>query len=311
MITAGIATVASHLPGNVIDNNWFVEKLGLETSDEWIRTRTGIERRRFLLDDSVTTSDLGAEAVRKALQQVGWDPMDLDCIICATSTPEGAFPAVAVLIQAKIGAHRAFGFDVLAACTGFVLGLNLGSQLIASGQCRKVAVVSSEIISRVTDMTDRNTAVLFGDGAGCALLEPREDGTGILGSALRSDGRLEHLLRCPPVRMDGKGVYRCAVTEMPAISRELLERLNYKPEDIHLLVPHQANIRILQSMAEHLGIPEERVMINVHEYGNTSSATVPIALADALSQGRIRRGDLILTVAVGGGMIWGANLIRW
>lgn len=309
-LRAGIAAVAAHTPGEIIENEWFVTQ-GLDTSDEWIRSRSGIERRRFVRDLSVTTSDLGAEALRKALKIAGWDPLDLDGIVCATSTPEHAYPATAVLVQGKVGANNAFGFDVLAACTGFVVALNTASQFISSGQCRRVAVVCAELNSRVIDMTDRNTCVLFGDGAGVVLLEARQDGSGVIGSDLKSDGRLEHLLHCPPLTMDGKAVYRCAVTEMPAISRRLLEREGLTTADVALMVPHQANIRILQSTADHLGIPVERVVINVQNYGNTSSATIPIALAEALEQGRIRSGDLILTVAVGGGMVWGANLIRW
>lgn len=309
-LRAGVAAVAAHTPGDVVENDWFVTQ-GLDTSDEWIRNASGIERRLFVRDLSVTTSDLGAEALRKALAKAGWDALDLDAIVCATSTPEHAYPATAVLVQGKVGAHNAFGFDVLAACTGFVVALNNASLLVSSGQCRRVAVVCAELNSRVIDMTDRNTCVLFGDGAGAVLLEAREDGSGVIGSDLKSDGRLEHLLHCPPLTMQGKAVYRCAVTEMPAISRRVLEKHGLTTADVSLMVPHQANIRILQSTAENLGIAAEKVMINVQQYGNTSSATIPIALAEALDQGRIRSGDLILTVAVGGGMVWGANLIRW
>lgn len=309
-LRAGVAAVAAHTPGEVVENDWFVTQ-GLDTSDEWIRNASGIERRKFVRDTSVTTSDLGAEALRKALAKAGWDALDLDAIVCATSTPEYAYPATAVLVQGKVGAHNAFGFDVLAACTGFVVALNNASLLVSSGQCRRVAVVCAELNSRVIDMTDRNTCVLFGDGAGAVLLEAREDGSGVIGSDLKSDGRLEHLLHCPPLTMQGKAVYRCAVTEMPAISRRVLEKHGLTTADVSLMVPHQANIRILQSTAENLAIPADKVMINVQQYGNTSSATIPIALAEALDQGRIRSGDLILTVAVGGGMVWGANLIRW
>jgi 3-oxoacyl-[acyl-carrier-protein] synthase-3 len=309
-LRAGVAAVAAHTPGDVVENDWFVTQ-GLDTSDEWIRNASGIERRMFVRDRSVTTSDLGAEVLRKALAKAGWDALDLDAIVCATSTPEYAYPATAVLVQGKVGAHNAFGFDVLAACTGFVVALNNASLLVSSGQCRRVAVVCAELNSRVIDMTDRNTCVLFGDGAGAVLLEAREDGSGVIGSDLKSDGRLEHLLHCPPLTMQGKAVYRCAVTEMPAISRRVLEKHGLTTADVSLMVPHQANIRILQSTAENLAIPADKVMINVQQYGNTSSATIPIALAEALDQGRIRSGDLILTVAVGGGMVWGANLIRW
>lgn len=310
-IRAGVAAVAAHTPGDVVENDWFTAQ-GLDTNDEWIRSRSGIERRRFVRDLSVSTSDIGAEALRLALVKAGWAAEDLDAIVCATSSPDFAsYPATACLVQAKVGAHHAFGLDVTAACTGFVAALNVASGFVVTGQCRKVAVVCAELNSRLLDFTDRNTCVLFGDGAAAVLLEPRQDGTGVLGSEMRSDGRLAGILDAPQIHMDGKAVYRCAVSQMPAISRLLLEKLGLTVDDVNLLVPHQANIRIIQSTGENLGIPSERVFVNVQDYGNTSSATIPIALAQALDEGRIRPGDLVLTVAVGAGMIWGANLIRW
>ncbi|MCB9495875.1 MAG: ketoacyl-ACP synthase III [Fibrobacteria bacterium] len=298
--------------GELVDNDGLVQR-GVDTSDEWIRSRSGIERRWFLpADDPRKVSDVGAEALRDALARAGWDANSLDAIVCATSQPDfAAYPATACIIQEKVGARNAFGLDVTAACTGFVAGLNIASNYIAVGQCRRVALVCAELNSRILDFSDRNTCVLFGDGAAAVLLEAREDGSGVLGSELRSDGSLVPILDAPLIRMDGKAVYRCAVTEMPAITRSLLQRLDLGIEDVSLLVPHQANIRIIQSTGDNLGIPSEKVMVNVQNYGNTSSATIPIALRQALDEGRIHPGDLVLTVAVGAGMIWGANLIRW
>lgn len=311
-LRAGVVEVGQARFGDLIDNDGLVA-MGVDTNDEWIRSRSGIERRWFLAkDDPRQTSDVGADALRDALGRAGWEADSLDAIICATSSPDfGGYPATACLVQAKVGAGNAFGFDVTAACTGFVAGLNVASNFIVSGQCRRVALVCAELNSRILDFSDRNTCVLFGDGAAAVLLEAREDGSGVLGSELKSDGKLAGILDAPLIHMDGKAVYRCAVSQMPAISRSLLERLGIPKDDVALMVPHQANIRIIQSTGEHLGIPPEKVMVNVQDYGNTSSATIPIALRQALDEGRIRRGDLVLTVAVGAGMIWGANLIRW
>jgi 3-oxoacyl-[acyl-carrier-protein] synthase-3 len=311
-LRAGVVGIGIARFGDLVENDGLVER-GVDTNDEWIRSRSGIERRWFIsADDPRKTSDVGADALRIALDQAGWAADTLDAIVCTTSTPDfNSYPATACLIQAKVGAKNAFGFDVTAACTGFVVGLNVASQFISSGQSRRVALVCPELNSRILNFQDRGTCVLFGDGAAALLLEPREDGSGVLGSDLKSDGKLAGILTAPPIYMEGKAVYRCAVTEMPAISRRLLERHGLSPADVDLVVPHQANIRIIQSTAEHLGIPPEKVMVNVQDYGNTSSATIPIALREAQDKGRVKKGDLVLTVAVGAGMIWGANLIRW
>lgn len=311
-LRAGVAGIGIARFGDLVENQGLVER-GVDTNDEWIRSRSGIERRWFISpDDSRKTSDIGADALRIALDKAGWSADTLDAIVCTTSTPDfNSYPATACLIQAKVGAVGAFAFDVTAACSGFVVGLNVASQYISCGQCRRVALVCPELNSRILNFQDRGTCVLFGDGAGAMLLEPREDGSGVLGSDLKSDGKLAGILTAPRIYMEGKAVYRCAVTEMPAISRRLLERHGFSPADVDLVVPHQANIRIIQSTAEHLGIPPEKVMVNVQDYGNTSSATIPIALAQAQEEGRLHKGDLVLTVAVGAGMIWGANLIRW
>lgn len=311
-LRAGVAGIGVARFGDLVENQGLVDR-GVDTSDEWIRSRSGIERRRFLsADDPRKTSDVGADALRIALADGGWDPASLDAIVCSTSTPDfNSYPATACLIQAKVGADNAFGLDVTAACTGFVAALNVASQFVSGGQCRRVAVVCAELNSRILDFSDRNTCVLFGDGAAALLLEGREDGTGVLGSDMKSDGRLAGILTAPPIRMEGKAVYRCAVTEMPAISRRLLERAGLKASDVSLVVPHQANIRIIQSTAEHLGIPPEKVLVNVQDHGNTSSASIPIALRQALEDGRLGKGDVVLTMAVGAGMIWGANLIKW
>jgi 3-oxoacyl-[acyl-carrier-protein] synthase III len=311
-LRAGVVGIGIARFGDLVENDGLVER-GVDTNDEWIRSRSGIERRWFISpDDPRKTSDIGADALRIALDKAGWTADTLDAIVCTTSTPDfDSYPATACVIQAKVGASGAFGFDVTAACSGFVVGLNVASQFISCGQCRRVALVCPELNSRILNFQDRGTCVLFGDGAAAMLLELREDGSGVLGSDLKSDGKLAGILTAPLIYMEGKAVYRCAVTEMPAISRRLLERHGLSPADVDLVVPHQANIRIIQSTAEHLGIPPEKVMVNVQDYGNTSSATIPIALAQAQDEGRLRKGDLVLTVAVGAGMIWGANLIRW
>lgn len=311
-LRAGVAGIGIARFGDLVENQGLVER-GVDTSDEWIRSRSGIERRRFVSpDDSRKTSDFGADALKIALAEAGWDAESLDAIVCSTSTPDfNSYPATACLIQAKVGADNAFGMDVTAACTGFVTALNVASLFVSGGQCRRVAVVCAELNSRILDFSDRNTCVLFGDGAAAMLLEAREDGSGVLGSDMKSDGKLAGILTAPPIRMEGKAVYRCAVTEMPAISRRLLERLGLSPADVSLVVPHQANIRIIQSTAEHLGIAAEKVVVNVQDHGNTSSASILIALRQALDDGRLHKGDLVLTMAVGAGMIWGANLIKW
>lgn len=311
-LRAGVAGIGIARFGDLVENQGLVER-GVDTSDEWIRSRSGIERRRFLsADDPRKTSDVGADALKIALAEAGWDAASLDAIVCSTSTPDfSSYPATACLVQAKVGAENAFGMDVTAACTGFVTALNVASLFVSGGQCRRVAVVCAELNSRILDFSDRNTCVLFGDGAAAMLLEAREDGSGVLGSDMKSDGKLAGILTAPPIRMEGKAVYRCAVTEMPAISRHLLERLGLSPSDVSLVVPHQANIRIIQSTVEHLGIPAEKVVVNVQDHGNTSSASILIALRQALDEDRLHKGDLVLTMAVGAGMIWGANLIKW
>lgn len=311
-LRGGIVEVGQFLFGDLVENDGLVA-MGVDTSDEWIRSRSGIERRWFIgKDDPRKASDVGACALEDALRRAGWTADSLDAIICTTSTPDfNSYPATACMIQEKVKAVNAFGLDLTAACTGSVAGLNIAANYISAGQCKRVALVCAELNSRITDFTDRNTCVLFGDGAAAVLLEAREDGSGVLGSDLKSDGGLASILDAPMIRMDGKAVYRCAVTEMPAISRRLLEKHGFTTADVTLMVPHQANIRIIQSTGEHLGIPPEKVMVNVQNYGNTSSATIPIALRQALDEGRIKKGDLVLTVAVGAGMIWGANLIRW
>ncbi len=311
-LRAGIVEVGQAHFGEHVENDAFVG-MGVDTSDEWIRSRSGIERRWFIgKDDPRKTSDIGAEALSDALRRAGWEADSLDAIVCATSTPDFAsYPATACVIQEKVKASNAFGVDATAACTGFVVGLNIAANYIVAGQCKRVALVCAELNSRILNFQDRNTCVLFGDGAAAVLLEAREDGSGVLGSDLKSDGKLVPILDAPPVRMDGKAVYRCAVTEMPAISRRLLEKHGLAVADVDLMIPHQANIRIIESTGQNLGIAPEKVMVNVQDYGNTASATIPIALRQALDEGRIQKGDLVLTVAVGAGMIWGANLIRW
>lgn len=309
---ARIVEVGQSRFGDLVENDGLVA-MGVDTNDEWIRSRSGIERRWFIgKDDPRKTSDVGAEALQDALCRAGWSADSLDAIVCTTSTPDfNSYPATACIVQEKVKAGNAFGLDITAACTGFVAGLNIAANYIVAGQCRRVALVCAELNSRILDFADRNTCVLFGDGAAAVLLEPATDESCVIGSDLKSDGKLAPILDAPLIRMDGKAVYRCAVTEMPAITRRLLEKHGLTTADISLLVPHQANIRIIQSTGDNLGLPCEKVLVNVQDYGNTSSATIPIALRQAMDEDRIHKGDLVLTVAVGAGMIWGANLIRW
>lgn len=297
-----------------------LEKI-VATTDEWITTRTGIRERRILAKDSpLQASDLGVAAAKKALAQAGLDPLDIDAILVGNIVPDKQFPATACIIQDKLGARNAFAMDLTAACAGFVFGVNLADLMIKQGQCRNVLVIGSEILSRVVDWTDRNTCVLFGDGAGAAVLSRGPEGRGILGSQLRSDGSHADILFLdtlvgqegkPGMRMDGKQVFKLAVTEVSHVVENTLKTFGHVPADIDLLVLHQANVRILQAIGEKLGLPPEKVMINVDRYGNTSSASIPLAMAEAQEKGLLREGSLVVLAAVGGGMSWGCNVLRW
>ena len=322
---ASVAGVGSALPERVVPNAEFASFL--DTNDEWIRERTGIRERRFAAEGEAT-SDLATAAARRALASAGISPEQLDLIVVATCTPDTPLPATAVWTQRKLGAHCP-AFDLNSACAGFSYGLATGSAFVRTGQAETVLVIGAEVLSRVVNMDDRGTCILFGDGAGAVVLQPSAD-PGIIGSVLGADGGAAELLIIPtggtarpatPERVaakentiampNGRDVFKRAVTEMAAACRELLEKNGFGPDDVDVLVPHQANQRIMVAVAERLGIPEERSVLDVAEVGNTSAASVPIALDRAVRAGRVREGALVLVTSFGAGLSWGANLLRW
>jgi 3-oxoacyl-[acyl-carrier-protein] synthase-3 len=300
----------------------------VDTSDQWIRQRTGIIERHIASEEE-TTFTLGLQAAHAALEVANLDPAHLDLIVVATVTPEYAFPATACLVQDALGAGRAAAFDLSAGCSGFVYSLGLAADLMAAGNYQYALIIGSETLSRITDWTDRNTCVLFGDGAGAVVLQASEAPGGILASVLGADGSGGDLLIQPAggsahpatagtvanrqhfAKMDGRQVFRFATRIMPEASRQVLSRAGLTVEEVSLIVPHQANNRILQSAAKGLGIPEERMFSNLENYGNTSSASVPIALCEAIEQGLVNRNDLIICVGFGAGLTWAATAIRW
>ncbi|MDZ7369921.1 MAG: ketoacyl-ACP synthase III [candidate division KSB1 bacterium] len=314
------------LPKKILTNA-DLEKM-VDTSDEWIKTRTGIETRYIAAPDQFT-SDLATEAALNALADARLAPEDVDVIILATITGDIGFPATAVFVQKNIGAVNAAAFDIQAACTGFIYALELGDALIAAKKARNVLIIGAESLSRVTDYTDRNTCVLFGDGGGAVVLQPAVDEHGILAVYIRSDGRLADLLKLdglgtkhPPtpenyekklhfLRMEGKEVFKNAVTSMGDAAELILERAGLTTDDVDLLIPHQANIRIIDATAKRIKLPPEKVYVNVNRYGNTSAASIPIALDEARRQGRIKPGDDVVLVAFGGGLTWGSAAIRF
>jgi 3-oxoacyl-[acyl-carrier-protein] synthase-3 len=312
-----ISGLGVYYPDNVLTNA-DLERM-VETSDEWIVTRTGIRERRILPEDSpLKASDLGARAALNALEKAGLKPEDVGAIIVNAIVPDKQFPAVACIIQEKIGAKNAFAFDITAACSGFVYGVNLASLLIESGQCKHVLVIGAELLSRAVDWTDRNTCILFGDAGGAAVLSAGPKDRGVIRSLLRSDGAHADILYLDPladqgacIRMDGKQVFKVAVTEVTRVVTDALALEGLTPADLDLFVAHQANVRILGAIGEKLGLPEDKVVINVQRFGNTSSASVPLALHEAEQAGRLKPGMLVGLAAVGGGMAWGVNIIRW
>jgi 3-oxoacyl-[acyl-carrier-protein] synthase-3 len=316
------------LPDNILTNA-DLERM-VETSDEWIVTRTGIRERRILPKGSpLKASDLGAAAALQALERAGVRPDQVGGILVGGIVPDMQFPATACIIQEKIGAKNAFAFDITAACSGFVYGVNMAALLIDAGQCEHVLVIGAETLSRVTDWTDRNTCVLFGDAGAAAVLSRGPEGRGVIRSVLRSDGGAAGILnldsifasaagaspdgagKSPTIRMDGKQVFKLAVSEVAKVVTDTLALEGLKPSDLDLFVAHQANVRILSAIGDKLGLPEDKVFVNVHRYGNTSAASVPLALYEAEAEGRLKPGMLVGLAAVGGGMAWGCNLIRW
>ena len=323
--SATISGVGSALPPRLVPNTWFEDKI--ETSDEWIRDRTGIEARHFV-DDDVDTSDLVVEAARAAMSTATVSPEQLDMIVVASVTGDTPFPATAVWAQEKLGV-RCPAFDVNAACAGFSYGLASATAFVQAGMADTILLAGAEIFSRILDFTDRTTSILFGDGAGAVIVQA-SDRPGIEGTVLGADGTAAEILQMPAggtrtpashetveahdhtIRMPkGREVFKRAVTEMASACRELLEKSGHTPADVDVLIPHQANARIMVAVAERLGVPTERSILDVAEVGNTSAASIPIAVARAWNAGRIHEGDLVLFTSFGAGLTWGATLVRW
>jgi len=317
-----ITGTGSFLPPNRVSNAQLAERLardGIETSDEWIVDRTGIRFRHFAAPD-VACSDLAAEAARRALEAADCDPRSIDLIVVATSTPDMVFPSAACLIQQKLGVAGCAAFDVQAVCSGFVYGLTVADALIRTGSARKALVIGSEVFSRILDFTDRTTCVLFGDGAGAVVLEA-SDVPGILATELHADGRHAGILCVPGhvsgghvlgdalLKMDGPAVFKLAVHVLDEVARSVLEKAGRTSADIDWLIPHQANIRIMQSTAKKLKLAPEKLIATVDRHGNTSAASIPLALDESVRAGRIARGDTVMLEGVGGGFTWGAALL--
>ncbi len=322
VIRAVVQGVGHYLPEKVVPNSHF--EAFLETSDEWIRARSGIERRHFAADDE-TTSDLATHAARDALAQANMQVDDIDALIVATSTADLTFPSAATMVQSALGMTSGFAFDVQAVCAGFIYALANANALIVSGQARTVMVIGAETFSRIMDWTDRSTCVLFGDGAGALILSAEEgDGTsqdrGILSTDLHSDGRYRELLYVDGgvstqttghLRMQGNQVFRHAVEKLTATARAALHKADLGADDLDWIVPHQANIRIIQGTARKMNLPMDKVVVTVQDHGNTSAASIPMALSVGVARGQIETGDLLVTEAIGGGLAWGAVVLRW
>ncbi|AEI94354.1 beta-ketoacyl-ACP synthase III [Roseobacter litoralis] len=321
-LRAVVTGVGHYLPDRVVPNSEFEKTL--DTNDEWIRARSGIERRHFAAEGE-TTASMASAASRAALAMAGVEPQDVDAIIVATSTADLTFPSAATMVQAELGMTRGFAFDVQAVCAGFVFALSNANALILSGQAKRVLVIGAETFSRIMDWTDRSTCVLFGDGAGAVLLEV-QDGTGtsadrgILSTDLNSDGRHKDLLYVDGgvstgttgyLRMQGNQVFRHAVEKLASTATTALERAGVTAADVDWVVPHQANIRIIQGTAKKLGVSMDRVVVTVQDHGNTSAASIPLALSVGHARGQIKQGDLVVTEAIGGGLAWGAVVLRW
>jgi 3-oxoacyl-[acyl-carrier-protein] synthase-3 len=324
-ITAAITSVGAYLPDYRLTNAEL--ETMVDTNDEWIKTRTGVEERRILKGENKGVSDMGAPAVQELCKKRGIDVGEIDCMICCTVTPDMTFPATANIICDKIGAVNAFGFDLSAACSGFLFGVTTGAAFIESGRYKKVVVVGADKMSAITDYTDRTTCILFGDAAGAILLEPNNEGFGVLDSLLKTDGSGVAYLHMKAggslkpasvetvlakehyIYQEGPAVFKFAVKGMADISYELLERNNLTGDDIAWLVPHQANKRIIDATAHRMGLSMDKVMLNIQRYGNTTSATIPLCLWDWEKQ--LKKGDNIVLAAFGGGFTWGATLVKW
>jgi 3-oxoacyl-[acyl-carrier-protein] synthase-3 len=322
-ITAAITGVQGYLPDNVVTNHDLAKIV--DTSDEWILSRTGISERRLMKDGA--SSDMAAEAVKGLLAKKGLDPLDIDLVILATVTPDYPFPSTANVVCDKVGMKNAWGFDLIAACSGFIYALQTGANFIQAGTHKKVIVIGVDKMSSILDYEDRTTCVIFGDGAGAVLLEPNEEGLGVIDAILRSDGSGRKYLIQPAggsanpptiqtvedrmhfVKQEGKTVFKFAVTNMAEVSAEIMEKNNLTSEDVDWLVPHQANLRIIDATADRMGLPKEKVMINIQRYGNTTAGTLPLCLWDWEKQ--LKKGDNIILSAFGGGFTWGAVYLKW
>lgn len=319
-----IIGTGSKTPDKILSNH-DLEKM-VDTSDEWITARTGIRERR-IAEEGVASSDMGYEASLKALEAANTDPNEIDAIIVGTVTPDYMMPSTGCLLQSRLGAKKAYGFDLAAGCSGFLYALHVGNGLIKSGTADKILVVGTETLSRIMDYEDRSTCILFGDGAGAVVLS-RADEPGIMSSCLNSDGDDWKLLYIPGggsripaskesienkdhyMKMNGRDVFKIAVKSMESATMQAIEEANIKPEDIDLLIPHQANFRILEAVRKRLDLPEDRLFSNLDKYGNTSAASVPLALDEAIKSGRAKKGDIILFTVFGGGFTWGATVVR-
>ena len=323
---AKITATARYLPERTL-SNFDLEKM-VDTTDEWIRSRTGIENRHIVAEGEAT-SDMGAQIAKQLLARSEKAAEDIDLILVATSTPDFPVVSTAALVQDKIGAANAWGFDIVAACTGFVYAMETGSKMIESGQYKNVIVIGADTMSSIIDYTDRNTCVIFGDGGGGVLLEPSENEHGILDSILYTDGSGSKYLTVPAggslhpasidtvekkmhyVYQDGKTVYKFAVKNMAKVSKQILDKNGLKGEDIKLFIPHQANKRIIDAAAERCGLQKDQVFVNINRYGNTTAGTIPLAIDEAVEMNLLAEGDLLLLAAFGGGFTWGSMLIRW
>ncbi|UFS65143.1 ketoacyl-ACP synthase III [Paracoccus denitrificans] len=312
-----------YLPERVVENSWFEDKL--DTSDEWIRARTGIERRHFAAEDQ-RTSDLGVLAAQAALADAGLEAAQIDAVIVATSTPDLTFPSVATMVQAGLGMRHGFAYDLQAVCAGFVYALANADALIRAGLADRVLLIGAETFSRIMDWTDRGTCVLFGDGAGAVVLEAAEGqgssaDRGILATDLNSDGQYRDLLyvdggvastgTAGHLRMQGNLVFRHAVEKLADTAHRALDRAGLTPDQVDWLVPHQANLRIIEATAKRMHLPMEKVVLTVADHGNTSAASIPLALSVANAEGRFKPGDLLVAEAIGGGLAWGSVVLRW
>jgi 3-oxoacyl-[acyl-carrier-protein] synthase-3 len=324
-ITAAITAIGGYVPEYRLTNA--ILETMIDTNDEWIRTRTGVEERRILKGEGLATSDMCVPAVLELCQKRGIRPDEIDCMICATVTPDMFFPATANIVCDKIGAVNAWGYDLSAACSGFLFALTTGSSLVESGRYKKVVVVGADKMSAIVDYTDRTTCILFGDAAGAVLLEPSEDGNGIMDSLLKSDGRGREFLymraggSLKPASIEtvtagehfiyqaGPQVFKAAVTGMADVAYDMLQRNNLSGDDIAWLVPHQANKRIIDATANRMGLSHDKVMLNIQRYGNTTAATIPLCLWEWEKQ--LHKGDKLVLAAFGGGFTWGATLVNW